>query len=181
MYSFIPTVIFALIPEVIYFTLFLIFVKQYKNKRILLFTLLLLGYIVFKIIFPINIYFQICFTLYVPLVLKILYNSKFHISDIFIFSYSSIILILISCISLPIFFIFNNYILAFILNRILMFTFLFLYKDKFNLIYKYFISQWNRNYDNPNKIKSITIRQVCVISLNVMIYILSLWIAYVNN
>lgn len=119
MYSFIPTVIFALIPEVIYFTLFLIFTKNYKNNKIKLFVLLLIGYIIFKKIFPLNIYFQICFTLYVPIILKLLYKDRFHISDVFIFTYSSIFLILIGCISALIHCITNNYILAFIVNRIL--------------------------------------------------------------
>lgn len=181
MYSLVPTIIFALIPEVLYFTLFIIFTKRYPNKRFLLFVLLLIGYIVLKIFLPINIYFQILFTLYVPVILKLLYKRKFHISDMFVFSYASILLILISCLSLPIFFIFNNYILAFIINRILMFLILFFLKDKLNKIYTFFILQWNRNYDFPNKFKAITIRQFCVICLNVMIYLLNLWISYANK
>ena len=181
MYSLIPTIIFALIPEVIYFSLFLIFTKNLKNNRIVLFILLLIGYILLKIIFPLNIYFQICFTLYVPLVLRLLYKRKFHISDIFIFAYSSIFLILIGCISALIHCITNNYILAFIVNRILMFLILFLLKDKLNKTYKWAISQWNRNYERPNKIKAITIRQICVISLNIMIFILNFGIQYIIN
>lgn len=181
LYNIISTIIFALIPEIIYFTLFLIFTKQYNKNKLLLFLMLLIGYISFKIIFPINIYFQLCFTLYVPLVLKFLYKEKFHISDIFVFSYSSIILIAISCFSLPIYFCFNNYILAFVLNRFFMFIFLFLFKNKLHKIYLFFIKQWNRNYMKPNKIKAITIRQICVVSLNVMIYILNIWISYINN
>lgn len=180
-YSIIPTIIFALIPEIVYFTLFLIFTKKYNKSRILLFIFLLMGYIILKLIFPINIYFQISFTLYVPIILKILYKEKFHISDIFVFSYSSIILIIISCFSLPIYFCFNNYLLAFILNRIFMFIFLVLFKNKLNIIYLFFIKQWNRNYKKPNKIKAITIRQICVVSFNIMIYILNIWISYINN
>lgn len=176
MYSLIPTVIFALIPEVIYFTLFLIFTKNYKNNKIKLFVLLLIGYLILKIIFPLNIYFQICFTLYVPLILRLLYKDRFHISDIFIFVYASIMLILISFVTAPIYYITNNYIFAFIINRILMFLILFLLKNKLNKFYKWIIPQWNRNYEKPNKIKAITVRQVCVISLNVMIFILHLFI-----
>lgn len=176
MYSLIPNIIFALIPEALYFTLFLIFTKKYKTNKIKLFILLLIGYITLKIIFPLNIYFQICFILYVPLILKLLYKDRFHISDIFIFVYSSIILVLISFITVPIYYITNNYILAFIINRILMFTFLFFIKNKLNKIYKWIISQWNRNYEKPNKIKAITIRQISVISLNIMIFVLYLFI-----
>lgn len=176
MYNIIDNIIFALIPEVIYFTLFLIFTKNYKTNRIALFVLLLLGYIILKLIFPLNIYFQLCFTLYVPFILKILYKDKFHISDIFIFVYSSILLILITCLTLPIYYIFNNYIFAFIINRFLMFFVLILLRNKLNKGYKWIIAQWNRNYENPNKIKAITIRQICVISFNIMIFVLYLFI-----
>ena len=174
MYSFIPNVIFGLLPEVIYFTLFLIYTKNYKNNKIKLFLLLFIAYISLKYLLPANIYFQILFTLYVPIVLKILYKDKFHISDMFVFVYASIILILITVVTYPIALVLNNYIIAYIINRILMFLFIIIFKNKLNKVYKWIIPQWNRNYENPNKIKAITIRQVCVISLNVMIYVLYL-------
>lgn len=181
MYSFGLNVLLGLIPECLYFTLFIIYTKKYKTKRILLFILLLAGYIILKFLFPINITFQILYILYVPLILKLLYKNKFHITDIFVFVYASIFLIIITLISLPIFFIFNQYIIAFILNRILMFLFLILFKDKFNIIYKKIISQWNRNYQKKNKFKAITIRQICVISLNIMVFVLNIWISYIIN
>ena len=181
MYSFIPNVIFGLFPEVIYFTLFLIYTKNYKDNKIKLFLLLLLGYVVLKFLLPANIYFQITFTLYVPVILKLLYKDKFHISDIFVFVYSSIVLIIITILTYPIALILNNYIIAYIINRFLMFLFIIFFKSKLNKIYKWVISQWNRNYEKPNKIKAITIRQVCVISLNVMIYALYLSVQILIN
>lgn len=176
MCNFIVNLFLGLIPEVIYFTLFLICTKGYKSNKIKLFVLLLIGYIILKLIFPINIYFQVSFTLYVPLILKILYKDKFHISDLFVFVYASIILILITCLTAPISFITKNYWIGYIFNRIFMFTFLYLFRNKLNKVYKWIISQWNRNYEKPNKIKAITIRQTCVISLNVMIFTLYLFI-----
>lgn len=176
MVNFVTNFIFALFPEVVYFTLFLIYTKGYKYNKIKLFIFLLLGYSVLKMFLPKNIYFQIIFTLYVPIVLKFIYKDKFHISDMFIFVYSSIILILCTCITIPIYLIFGKYMLAFILNRILMFVVLFLLKNKLNKAYVWIISQWNRNYEHPNKVKAITIRQVSVISMNIMIYALYLFI-----
>ena len=181
MLNFIVNFFLGLLPEVIYFTLFLIYTKGYTYNKIKLFILLLIGYTLFKIMLPTNIYFQIVFTLYVPLILKFLYKDKFHISDIFVFVYASMILILITSICLPILFIFNNYWLSYTISRILLFMFIFIFKNKLNKIYRWIISQWNRNYENPNRIKAITIRQFCVISLNVMFYILNLWIIYIMN
>ena len=179
--NFIVNFFLGLLPEVIYFTLFLIYTKGYTYNKIKLFILLLIGYTLFKFMLPVNIYFQIAFTLYVPLILKILYKDKFHISDIFIFVYSSIILILCTLVVLPIHYFGRNYWLTYTLSRILMFGFLFIFKNKLNKVYKWIISQWNRNYENPNKIKAITIRQVCVISLNLMIFILNFGIQYIIN
>ena len=176
MVNFIINFILGLLPEVIYFTLFLILTKKYKTNRIILFILLLIGYTILKITFPVNIYFQICFIFYVPIVLKLLYKNKFHISDIFVFVYASIFLILITCLTAPISFITKNYWIGYIFNRIFMFAFLYIFRNKFNKAYRWVISQWNRNYEKPNKIKAITIRQVCVISLNVMIFALYLFI-----
>lgn len=181
MVNFLTNFILGLLPEAIYFTLFLIYTKGYKYNRMKLFVLLLIGYTVLKVIFPINIYFQISFTIYVVLILKLLYKDKFHISDLFVFVLASIILILLTSLALPILFIFNHYWLSYLISRIFLFTFLFFFKNKFNDVYKWIISQWNRNYERPNKIKAITIRQVCVISFNIMLYILNLWIIYIMN
>lgn len=170
-----------LLPEVIYFTLFLVYTKNYNVKKLLLFILLLIGYIILKFIFPLNIYFQIIFTLYVPIVLKFIYKNKFHVSDLFVFVYASISLIVISLITYPVSLIFNNYLLAYFLNRICMFLFIFLARKKLNKYYVWIIKQWNRNYEKPNRVKAITIRQICVISLNVMIYILYLGVVYNIN
>lgn len=172
-------IVLALLPEAIYFTLFLIYTKDYKDKKFLLFSVLFIGYVILKKIFPFNIYCQIAFILYIPLVLKVLYNQKFHISDIFIIVYASMLIIIETLIILPVYSMFNNYYLAFALTRILMFVVLFILKNKLNKIYKWIISQWNRNYEHPNKVKAITIRQTCVISLNVIVFILYLGIQYI--
>lgn len=181
MVNFVINFLFGLLPEIIYFTLFLIYTKNYKTNKIKLFLFLLIGYTLFKYLFKVNIYFQICFIIYVPIVLKFLYKDKFHISDIFVFVYASIILMAISFIVLPIDLIFHNYLFAFIINRILIFVILFYLKNKLHKAYSWIIKQWNRNYEKPNKIKSITIRQVCVISLNIMIFILNLGIQCIKS
>lgn len=181
MYGFFPSLIFAWIPEVLYFTLFLVFAKGYKTRKLELFFVLLFGYVLFEEMFKMNIYFQIAYTLYVPIVLRMLYKDKFHISDIFVFVYSSIFLILISIIGIVMYSVCKFYVFSFVVNRILMFLFLFLFKTKIRKYYEWIISQWNRNVEHPNRVKAITIRQVCTISLNIMIYVLYLILQYFIN
>lgn len=181
MVSNIQNILFALLPEAIYFTLFLIYTKGYKTKKFLLFTLLFIGYVVLKLAFPLNIHCQVGFLIYTPVILKLLYKDKFHISDAFVLVYASWLIILETLLILPIHIFFNDYLLAFIFSKALMFLVLFLLKNKLNKIYRWIIPQWNRNYEKPNKIKAITIRQVCVISFNVMIFVLYLGIQYIIN
>lgn len=102
MVSNIQNILFALLPEAIYFTLFLIYTKGYKTKKFLLFTLLFIGYVVLKLAFPLNIHCQVGFLIYTPVVLKLLYKDKFHISDAFVLVYASWLIILETLLILPI-------------------------------------------------------------------------------
>lgn len=178
-------IIFGIIPEAIFFSLFIIFTKKYNHKiKNLVFTILMiLGYIILKQLLPKNVYCQIIYILYVPLLMFLLYRNKFHISDIFVMSWASILMTLLQVIFLPLIYLFgkDSYMVMWILNRIITFALLILFRNKFNKIYKYFISQWNRNRENPNKIKSLTIRNICVISLNISIFILNLCMILISN
>lgn len=144
---------------------------------------MILGYIILKQLLPKNVYCQIIYILYVPLLMFLLYRNKFHISDIFVMSWASILMTLLQVIFLPLIYLFgkDSYIVMWILNRIITFALLILFRNKFNKIYKYFISQWNRNRGNPNKIKALTIRNICVISLNISIFILNLCMILISN
>lgn len=178
-------IILGLIPEAIFFSLFIIFTKNYKNKtKNIVFTLLMIiGYIILKQILPRNVYCQIIYLAYVPLLMFLLYKNKFHISDVFVMSWASIFLTILTLIFLPIIQILgqDSYFILWIINRIFIFIPLILFRNKFNKVYKYFISQWNRNREKPNKIKALTIRNICVISLNISIFILNLCMILVSN
>lgn len=86
------------IPEAIYFALFMILVKNIKEKRVLFTILMILEYVVLKLAFPFNMWFQVTYTFMTYIILKILYKEKSQIIDIFTFSIGSIILILISAV-----------------------------------------------------------------------------------
>lgn len=168
-------IILGLIPESIFFSLFIIFTKNYKNKtKNIVFTLLMIiGYIILKRILPRNVYCQIIYIIYVPILMKIMYKEKSHISDIFIFMLSADIMIVFS-ITIGIACVFNSltlYWICYAINRILMFGFLIIARNKLNKFYKNIISQWNRNREKPNKIKALTIRNVSVLLLNFGIFL----------
>lgn len=178
-------ILLGLVPEAIFFSLFIIFTKNYKHKvKNVVFTLLMIaGYIVLKQLLPRNVYCQIIYLAYVPLLMFLLYRDKFHISDVFVMSWASIIMTLLQVIFIPLLYLFGNesYMIMWIINRILNFVLLFAFKSKLNKVYAYFISQWNRNREHPNKIKALTIRNVCVISLNISIFVLNLCMILVSN
>lgn len=168
-------ILLGLVPEAIFFSLFIIFTKNYKHKvKNVVFTLLMIaGYIVLKQLLPRNVYCQIIYLLYVTALMFLLYRDKFHISDIFVFMTSADLLVIFSfviafaCIYESL----TLYWVAYAINRILMFGFLIIFRKKLNIFYKNVICQWNRNREKPNKIKALTIRNVCVLILNIGIFL----------
>lgn len=170
---------FGILPEAIYFTLFLIFTKELKEKRILFLFLMLIEYLFLSCIIKYNILLQLIYTFMTFVILKVLYREKAIITDIFVFALSSIILIAISAISyMAVFYTIGNYIVAYIIQRIMLFVTLFALKNKLNGWYRKFNSLWNRR---PNaKIRSLTIRNITIIIFNLMFYIINFGMIYFN-
>lgn len=167
------------IPEVIYFTLFLIFTKKLKDKKILLFLSMLAEYIFLKLFINFDVLFQIIYTFMTFMILKMLYKEKAIITDIFAFTFSSIILIAVSFISyITTMSIFNNYMLAYIFNRILLFVVLFLLRNKLNKWYIKFNSLWNRK--PKQRIRSLTVRNISIIIFNIMFFIINFGMIIAN-
>lgn len=159
--------------EPIYFSLFLIIGKDLKNKRLLLTCIMIFEYYMLTYIFPFNVWFQFIYTFIVFVDLKFLYKEKAQITDIFLFGASSIILIGISIFTyLTALVTYKNYMLSLLINRILLFSFLYLSKNKIRSLYKKFYSHWNR-HNNPKALKSLTLRNVSVISFNLMFWIIN--------
>lgn len=168
----------AKLLEPIYFALFLIIGKDLKSKRILLTCIMILEYILLKQFIHFDVWFQFIYTFMSFVNLKVLYKDKAQITDIFLFAVASIILIILSILVYAShIFIYNNYDLARVLNRVLLFTFLYFSKNKIRKWYKEFYSLWNRHH-NSNKIKSLTVRNISVISFNVMFWVINLCMIY---
>ena len=164
--------------EPIYFALFLIIGKDLKNKRLLLTCIMIFEFYMLKDFIKFNVWFQFIYTFVVFVDLKFLYKEKAQITDIFLFSASSIILIVIStAVFLTHFYIYKNYYIAIIINRILIFGFLYFNRKNIRNLYKKFYSHWNR-HNNPKAIKSITLRNISVIIFNSMFWIINLGMLY---
>lgn len=164
--------------EALFFTLFLSYSKKLKEKRITLFILMFLEYLLLKHFIKYDVWFQISYTFMTFLILKLLYKEKANILDIFVFALSSIIMIAISVISyMLVLYTCKIFIVSVILNRVLLFGTFILYKDKLNKLYLKFAGLWNR-HNKPNKIRSLTLRNITIIIFNLMFYIINCLMVY---
>lgn len=156
------------IPEAIYFSLFMIIAKDLKEKRILLTILMVVEYLLLKYATNLhyNIYFQILYTFCTYVILKNLYKENTQIVDIFLFTFSTIIL---GVCSIPLLLVsahINNIYLCCIISKILVFFVLFMLRHKLNKWYKKICELWNRNDNVKRKIKSLTLRNITIVVFN---------------
>lgn len=173
------------IPEAIYFSLFMIFAKNLKSKRILFTILMIAEYLLCLNSMPYDMVSHVLVFIMSYLTLKILYKEKAQITDVFTLGIASIVLIIINLILyFSICNVINNYIAYVIIDRILLFTFVFLLKNKLNFIQNIYKKYWNRNDKIMKKIKSTTFRCLNLVIFNLMFYIINiamLYCIYINS
>ena len=163
------------IPEALYFALFIIFAKRIKEKRILFTVLMVLEYLLLINIFKYDVKFHISFIAMIYLMLKVLYNEKAQITDIFIVLVSYLFLGITSALC---FFICNkNALIASIVNRLLIFGFIFAMNNKLYKIQKIYKLFWNRNKDKKI-MKSATFRSLNVVLFNLTFYVINIVMLY---
>ena len=167
MTNFIISLLLGMFPEVLYFTMFIVLCKDIKGKRIKLFLLLALGYILLIMLCRYQFIFYVAYIIYSYLVLKFLYKA--HISDIFVCSVG-LGYMTISAFVGSLFMEFN-YMLSYLISRIILFS-IFILKGKFNKTYSSYLNLWNRG-DNK-KIKSITLRNISLVLLNLVIVLFNI-------
>lgn len=173
------SILFGLIPEVLFFTLFITCAKGIKKKRIKLFLLMSIAYIICMFIKRYEVFYYCLFVVLIYIILKILYGNKTQIIDIFIinlgFNYV--------CITSYICFLFlekdlSNYYYLYIIERIILFC-IFIFRKSFNSLYKKYCALWNRNDNIKRPIKSITLRNISLITLNIGIVLMDLACIYI--
>lgn len=171
----------GLIPEVLYFTMFLIFTKNIKEKKIRLFLFMSIIYFICMLVQQYQIIYYVLFIGLVYLLLKILYKDKTQIIDLFVISLSSIYLTILSYIC----FIFlnkdlSNYYFLYILDRIFLII-PFIFRNKFNILYKKYCNLWNRNDKIKRPIKSITLRNISLMIINFAIFFMNIYAISIIN
>lgn len=161
-------VILEKVLEAVYFGLFLTYGKKLENKRLLFMILMIAEYLLLTNFILYNVLFQFLYIFLSYIILKILYREKAQITDIFLMGVASIILIAFSAFTyFTALFTYKDYFISLIINRILIFSFIFIFRNKINVLYKSFYKLWNR-HDNPKQIKSLTLRNISVIVFNLM-------------
>ena len=166
------------IVEAIYFAMFLLIGKNIKNKKLLFIGIMVFEYVMLTNFIEFNVWFQLIYTFMSFVNLKVLYREKAQITDIFLFAAASLILIGISATSYGIVYVtIRKYFVALILNRILLFGFMYLARNFIREKYKAFCFLWNR-HTIPNKIKSLTLRNISIIIFNLMFWLINIGMAF---
>lgn len=172
--TFVLSMIFGILPDVLYSFLYIKNIKNLKNKKALFFVLLFVSYMLCIILIQHQLYFYIALDIITYLIMKLLYKVK--INDFFLIILLDLYLVICSLLS---YVIFGNYVVAMIVYRVLLFIPL-LFKNKLRKIYKEYCRLWNR-HNEKDKIKSITIRNIVLTLLNGMIILFYLVLSYISN
>lgn len=175
------SILLGLIPEVLYFTLFITYTKDIKEKRIKLFLLISISYFLCILVQKLQILFYVLLIVLIYICLKLLYKNKTQIIDVFVISIAYLWISILSFIL--ILFVkqdMSNYVFISILDRILLFS-IFIFRNKFNKLYKLYCKLWNRNDKEIRPIKSITLRNTSLILLNSFIFFLNIAIINIIN
>ena len=164
----------GMVPEVIFFCVFLTTCKEIKNKFLSLFILNILSYIGAGILTSYSIFSYILYIFAQYVILKLLYKDKIEYIDVFLITISHVYVFIIGLVCYKLV---NNYYVAFILDRILLFV-PFIFSKKLKNIYQLYKKAWNRNKEN--KIRSISLRNISLIILNVFLFLSDLVCTYIS-
>lgn len=179
--SIVMSLLLGMLPEVLFFTLFLVYTKNIKERKVELFMLIVLTYILCIMVSRHKALYYVCYIAFIYIALKLLYKEKMQIIDVFVINIALIYVAFISAICFM--FVRDNYIIYYVmlvLNRILLFV-PFIFRNKFEILYKKYCSLWNRNKDIKRPIKSITLRNISLIALNIFIFVCDVVCLYILN
>ena len=102
--------------------------------------------------------------------MKLFYKEKVQIIDVFLIYYIIMAVNFTCLIMMKII----GYNLQFLyLNRLTL-IFIMLLSNKLRMLYKKYIKYWNRK--DGNKIKSITVRNISIITMNTLLYIINWYV-----
>lgn len=175
------SILLGLLPETLYFTLFISYTKNLKEKRIKLFLLIAVAYGLCILIQKWQVLYYMLWIALVFVAMKLLYKQKTQIIDVFIISIAEAWMMILSIILMK--FVnsdLSNYVFIYIIQRGLLFL-PFIFKGKFNKLYKIYCKLWNRNDAEKRPIKSITLRNISLILLNTLIFFMNIVFINITN
>ena len=165
----------GILIESIYFALFLKFSKNIKEKTNWLIIGIILLYTILGIVINYNIWLYFLLIVSIFILMTKLYSDT-EITDLFLVTFAFSIVIISNIIVYPV--IKYNYFLAYVLQRLLLFGILFIFKNKWNILYSKYISLWNRKTNA--KIRSLTLRAISVVLCSTILYALSIALLYIK-
>lgn len=162
------------IPEAIYFALFMIFTKRLDKKQILFTILMILEYILLFNFTPVTIWSHISYFIITYMILRLLYNEKSQITDIFTLGIASILVIIVSMVSyIIVATTIKDIIVCNVLAKIMLFIILYFSRNKLYKIQNMYKKFWNRNDKIPKPMKSTTFRCINLVLFNIMFFIIN--------
>lgn len=165
MINFVMSLLLGMLPEVLFVTFFLILTKNIKEKKLKLFSLLMVGYVLLIMICRFQLLFYVLYIAYTYICLKILYKS--HIIDVFVCSLAYAYLTVCSLVGFKVT---SNYYVGYLIHLIMLYA-IFIFKNKFNFLYTNYKKLWNRN--DKQKIKSLTLRNISLLIVNIVIVLVN--------
>lgn len=163
----------AMPVEMFYLMLGVCYTKGVKEKRFLFFILLLVTSTISMLVIRWQLWYYIAFIALAYIIMRLLYKS--HISDLFVFLVFFAWLAITSYLG---FILFDNIVYTYIFQRILLFG-IFIFRGKFNAWYKIYRELWNRRDDK--RIKSVTLRNISLIAINVFIAFMNFLLIFLSN
>ena len=157
------SIFIGIIPEAAFFTLLITKAKKIKNKRVLLFALMFMLQLSLSYFMQFSVWFHLMFIFCIWIIAKIIYGKNWHIADVFLISFGGLLLTAISFMGILI----PSYTMALVTNRILLAVMiaLIIIKDWLPRLYSFYVYVWNRGEGKP--IKSVTVRNICVVGFNI--------------
>lgn len=176
------SILLGILPEALFYTFFIDFCKNIKGIRFKLFVVTLIEYSILSIIVKYSAWTYILLILMIYINLLILNKQKVEeIIDLFIILIGYIYLCVNSIICFKLVNQdFSNYYLILFINRITLVLPVF-FKNKINTVYSKYKSLWNINKEEKVPIKSLTIRNISLVVLNVSIFLTYCVCLYINN
>lgn len=169
MLYYILSIIFGLIPEVLYLTLSIIYLRDIKDKQLLLFALLSIGYIGIIILLPYQILVNVAYMVYTYVIVKRLYKA--HISDFFVITMIMAYQTMVAYVFYLV--LYKYYIVYYLVARVFLFG-IFIFREKIKSLYYCYKNNWNRKENS--KIKSLTERNLSLLIMNALIVFINMCI-----